>query len=155
VKATPAEIKKHLETLESVPRSLAGLTKGVEEHRLQARAGKDAWSANEVLAHLRACADVWGKSIEAMLAEDTPTLPDIHPRRWVKETDYLELSFSENCRAFRSQRERLLAALKKLAFDDWSRAALIGGRRHTVFTQARRMAKHETEHLAQIESLLK
>ena len=63
MKATPGEIKKHLETLESVPRSLAGLTEDVEEHLLQARAGKDAWSANEVLAHLPACADVWGKSI--------------------------------------------------------------------------------------------
>jgi hypothetical protein len=31
---------------------------------------------------------------------------------------------------------------------------LISGRRHTVFTQVRRMAKHEVEHLEQIGALL-
>lgn len=32
---------------------------------------------------------------------------------------------------------------------------MIGERKHTVFSQARRMAKYENEHIEQIESLLK
>jgi hypothetical protein len=32
---------------------------------------------------------------------------------------------------------------------------MIGGRIHTVFTQARRIAKHEAQHCGQIEELLK
>jgi hypothetical protein len=32
---------------------------------------------------------------------------------------------------------------------------MIFERRHTVFTQTRRMAKHETEHLEQMEGLLR
>jgi hypothetical protein len=97
---------------------------------------------------------VWGDSIDAMLAENLPTLPHIHPRKWIKETNYLELAFHESFQAFIKQRQRLLRTLEKLSFEDWSRAATIAGRNHTVFTQARRMAKHEHEHCEQIESLL-
>jgi len=44
--------------------------------------------------------------------------------------------------------------LKRLSVEDWSRAAIIKGREHTVFTQVRRMAMHENVHCEQIESLL-
>ena len=44
--------------------------------------------------------------------------------------------------------------LMKLSFEDWSRGAMIEGRIHTVFTQTRRIAKHETQHCEQIEELL-
>jgi hypothetical protein len=98
---------------------------------------------------------VWGNSIDAMLAGDTPTLPDVHPRQWIKETNYLKLTFRESFHTFVNQRERLLIALRKLSFDEWSRAGMIGGRKHTVFSQARRMAKHENEHCEQVEELLK
>jgi hypothetical protein len=33
-----------------------------------------AWSPNEILAHLRACADVWDGGIQAMIERDHPTL---------------------------------------------------------------------------------
>ena len=38
---------------------------------------------------------------------------------------------------------------------DWSRGAMIKDRRHTVFSQARRMALHEVTHCEQIEGLVK
>ena len=61
--------------------------------RLQYRIDKKAWSVNDILAHLRSCADVWGGSIEAMLAQDKPTLPYRHPRQWIKKTNYPNLLF--------------------------------------------------------------
>jgi hypothetical protein len=154
MKFTPGEIEKYLDLLEEMPRSIARTIGNTDDARLQYKSDRQSWSANDILAHLRSCADVWGESIEAMLAEDTPTLPDIHPRQWIKETNYLELPFHESLQAFIKQRERLLITLKKSSFEDWSRAATIAGRKHTVFTQARRMAKHEKEHCEQIESLL-
>ena len=89
-----------------------------------------------------------------MLAEDEPTLPDLHPRHWEKETDYRKISFAASLKAFAGQRRKLLCLLRSLSFEAWERGANIGGRRHTVFTQARRLAKHETEHCAQVEELL-
>ncbi|MGZ9234146.1 MAG: DinB family protein [Anaerolineales bacterium] len=153
MKATQKEIDQILRSLAETPLRIVDSVRGMDDSRLQAKSDRKSWSANDILAHLRSCADVWGNSIEAMLAEDTPTLPDVHPRKWVKETNYLKLPFHESFQAFVKQREKLLITLKKLSFDAWSRAALIGGRRHTVFTQARRMAKHENEHCEQIVNL--
>jgi len=35
------------------------------------------WSADQVLAHLRACADVWGGNILRMISEDRPAMGDL------------------------------------------------------------------------------
>jgi hypothetical protein len=155
MKATTAEIQKYLKLLEETPSRIEAATKGVDEARLQFSPDENEWSANDILAHLRSCADVWGDSIEMMLAKDRPTVPYIHPRQWVRKTDYPKLPFHESFQAFKSQRKRLLKVLKSLSFEDWSRAAIIKGREHTVFTQARRMAIHENEHCGQIEEMLK
>ncbi len=90
-----------------------------------------------------------------MLAEDHPTLPHVSPRTWVRKTDYLKLDFHESLQAFVHQRAELLDTLKNLNFEAWSRGAIIKGRNHTVFSQARRMAHHENEHCEQLEALLK
>jgi hypothetical protein len=153
MRVTAKEVEETLFLLAETPLRIAHLTESIEAARLHARQ-ENQWSVIDILAHLRACADVWGASMDAMLTENSPTLSHIHPRKWVKETNYLKLPFHESFQALIEQRERLLITLKKLSFEDWSRAATIAGRKHTVFTQARRIAKHEKEHCDQIESLL-
>lgn len=143
-----------LALLTESPGRIAAATRELEHVALHAQPEPGAWSINDILAHLRACADVWGGTIESMLSEQDPALPEIHPRQWIKRTDYREQSFQDSFRSYFEQRGQLLNTLKGLAFDDWSRGALIGGRRHTVFSQARRLAKHEDEHCRQIEEML-
>ena len=155
MKAIPAEIQKYLKLLEETPRRVESVTKGIEESRLQSSPDKSAWSANDILSHLRSCADVWGDSIEMMLAKDHPTVSYRHPRQWIKKTDYPKLPFYGSFQAFKLQRKELLKVLKSLSFEDWSRTATIKGREHTVFTQVRRLATHENEHCGQTEELLK
>lgn len=155
MKATPRNIQNILETLANIPRRLTAISANVDESRLRLKPEPSAWSPVEVLAHLRACADVWGASIEAMLAEEEPTLPFIHPRQWVKRTDYPQLDFAVSLKAFIHQRKALLKILNSLTFEQWERGAQIQRRRHTVFTQARRIAKHESEHCGQVERLYK
>jgi hypothetical protein len=151
----PDEIKIYLSLLSNTSRRLMKATQGFDDVRLQYKIDKKAWSVNDNLAHLRSCADVWGGSIEAMLVEDTPTLPYRHPRQWIKKTNYPDLLFYESFQAFRMQRKKLLKILKNLTFEDWSRAAIIKHREHTVFSETRRMALHEDVHCQQIEELLK
>ena len=91
----------------------------------------------------------------SLLAGVTPALPEVHPRQWIRGTNYPKLAFNDSFQTFTNQRETLLITLRKLSFDEWSRGAMIGGRKHTVCSQARRMAKHENEHCEQIEELLK
>lgn len=151
---TPDEIEKYLSLLSDTSRRLTKATQGFNEARLQFKRDEKVWSVNDILAHLRSCADVWGSSIEAMLAEDNPTVPYRHPRQWIKKTNYPDLMFQESFQAFRMQRKNLLKILKSLSFEDWSRAAIIKHREHTVFSQIRRMALHENVHCQQVEEIL-
>lgn len=151
----PAETEKVLELLAETPHRIAAVSRELENDRLHFKADEKAWSANDILAHLRACADVWGKSIMTMLIEDQPTFRYVSPRTWIRKTNYPDLEFQASFQAFTQQRDELLKVLKSLALEDWSRAALIDGREQTVFSYAQRMTQHEHEHCEQIEALLK
>jgi hypothetical protein len=154
MKAGPGEAQKYLAIISETPQRIALLVKGVEEDRLQWRADPKSWSANDILAHLRSCADLWTHSIYAMLAEKEPVFSDINERKWAKVTRYAGLPFHKSLQAYSLQRENLVDVLGALAFEAWERSAILFERRHTVFTQTRRLAKHETEHLGQFEALL-
>jgi hypothetical protein len=159
MKVSPADAESVLRSLGATPRRIASFSRGVEISKLNFRPHQDSWSANDILAHLRACADVWGKSIVEMIARDQPKLRYISPRGWIRKTDYLELEFRTSLRAFTDQRRELLRALKGLAIKDWSRSATFTattrGREQTVFSYACRMAEHESKHCDQIEVVLK
>ena len=155
MKAVASDVERYLAVLSETVSRLEQAVNGRDEARLQFKADKTAWSANEILAHLRSCADLWTHSIYAMLAENEPTFSDINERKWAKVTKYAELPFRESFQAFSLQRQNLLRVLKALPFEAWERSAIIFERKHTIFTQTRRMAKHEMAHLEQIENLLK
>jgi hypothetical protein len=155
VKATPAEVEKYLEILSGTPGRIGLLVKGLDEDRLRYSADAKSWSANDILAHLRSCADLWTYSIYAMLTEKEPSFSDINERKWAKVTRYAELPFHQSFQAYSLQRESLVMVLKDLPFDSWERSAKILERRHTVFTQTRRLAKHEIVHLEQMQGLLR
>ena len=159
MKVSPAETESVLRLLAATPRRIASLSQGIEISNLHFRRRQDSWSANDILAHLRACADIWGKSIVEMITQDHPKLRYISPRSWIRKTDYLELEFRRSLKAFTEQRRELLRALKGLAIKDWSRLATFtattGGREQTVFSYACRIAEHEHKHCDQIEAVLK
>ena len=97
-----SEIRAVLTLLSETPKKIAQIAQGLSEQRLHRRPEVDAWSAQEIVAHLRACAEVWGRSIDRMLAEDHPTIRYVSPRGWIKKTDYLQQNFHETLRHFRS-----------------------------------------------------
>jgi hypothetical protein len=151
-------VEQALALLEATPPRLAALTDGVTPAQLRAAPAPDEWSANDVLAHLRACADMWGKYIMAMLAEDRPTLRAVNPRTWIEQTNYRELDFRPSLRAFTSQRSELLTVLKPLPAEGWSRSAIVTGAGKplalTVLSYAQRLARHERPHVKQIERIV-
>jgi hypothetical protein len=79
------------------------------------------------VAHLRACADVWGGSIDRMVAEEHPTIRYVSPRSWIRKTD-----------------------LSRLDTPGWSRrttfTGITLGREATVLSYATRIADHEVLH---------
>jgi hypothetical protein len=147
-----------LTLLAETPPRLAALTEGVEPAQLRTVSGPDEWSANDVLAHLRSCADVWGESMGRILAADGPTIRAINPRTWIERTDYPDLEFQPSLRAFTKQRAEVLAFLESLAPDDWLRAATVTGAgkplQKTVLDYAERMTRHERPHVKQIARIV-
>ena len=151
-------IEEALTLLAETPARIVALTSGLSPAQLRARPSPDEWSANDVLAHLRACADVRGGYILAMLAEDRPTLRARDPRTWMRKTDYPELEFEASFRAFATQRADLLAALEALPREDWSRSATVKGAGKTqendVLFYAEWLIVHERPHIKQIALIL-
>jgi DinB superfamily len=154
----PIPTEQLLTMLAAAPPRIALATAGCDPARLQARPAAEEWSANEVLAHLRACADMWGNCIMAMIAEDRPTLRAVNPRTWIEKTDYLDQEFGPSLDAYTRQRAGLLAVLEPLPPEGWARAAIVTGAgkalERTVRFYAQWLATHERPHVKQIERIV-
>ena len=147
-------IAETLSMLAATPVRIADLTAGLRPAQLVAPPAPGAWSARDVLAHLRACADVWGGCIATILDADHPTIKAVNPTTWIKRTAYRDEPFHSSLAAFEQQRAGLLAVLGPLLPAAWSRAALVRGagapRERTVHTYAEWLVNHERSHLKQI-----
>jgi hypothetical protein len=148
-------IEQVLTLLAQTPPRIATLTAGMASEQLQVAPTPDEWSANDVLAHLRACADVWGNCIEAIIAEDMPTLRAINPTTWITKTNYPALDFRQSLSSFAAQRADLLAIREPLPHESWTRAATVTGAgkalERSVLFYAQWMARRERPHIKQIE----
>lgn len=147
-------IEQTLTLLAVTPPRIAEATAGLTPAQLRSAPATEEWSINDVLAHLRACADVWGGCIATILAEDEPELRAVDPRTWIKQMDYSQLEFQLSLDAFTRQREGLLDVLRSLPDASWLRGATMTGSgrpiRRTALSFAQRLVKHERPHLKQI-----
>jgi hypothetical protein len=148
--------------LPETPRQIAALTEGLRPALLRTSPEADAWSVNDVLAHLRACHDILGGYTLRILAEDTPTWKGMSPRAWLKKTDYQEWEFAPAFVAFKQQRANLLAVLDPLPREGWERTASVIGMVGETYERSARyyaawMAGHERahwKHIARISAAL-
>ena len=150
-------IEDVLTLLEETPTRIAAATRGLTEAQLQRAPARGEWSVNEVLAHIRACADVRGEPIRTIVAEDHPTFRAVNPLTWIKQTDYHDLEFRPSFRAFTKQRAGLLALLTSLPRKGWSRGATVTGAgaplERTVLFYAEWVALHERPHVKQVDGI--
>ena len=150
----PLTIEQVLSLLAETPPRIAALTAGLAPTLLHTAPDHDEWSVNDVLAHLRACADIWGNCMVAIVVEDMPTLRAVNPNTWIKSTDYRELDFEPSLRSFATQRANLLAIVEPLPHDGWSRGATVTGAgkvlERTVLFYAQWLARHERQHVKQV-----
>ena len=157
-KPSPLTIEQVLSLLGETPSRIATLTAAVDPVQLSSPPNVAEWSALEVLAHLRACADVWGGCMMTIINEDRPTLRAVNPRTWIHQTDYCQLEFQTSLRAFTAQRAELLALLEPLSPAAWSRTATVTGAgnvlERTVQFYAEWLARHERPHVKQIERIV-
>ena len=146
-----------LALLHETPGRIEALVAGLSPEELRTRPAEDEWSAVELQAHLRSCADVWGDCIRTILAEDHPTIRAIDPRSWTPQTDYPDLEFAPSWGAFKAQRAELLATLEALPPESWERAATVTGAGRPLERTARFyaawLARHERSHVKQFKQI--
>ena len=151
-------VEQCLDQLRLTPQRLRELTSGAPPDLLRTPPGTDEWSANDVLAHLRACSDRWGEAATRILEEDHPRIRGTEPRIWITKTNYLDLEFAPSLRAFVRQRKVLLGALDAAQPGDWQRTGtLVGAGKHvdlTAHAELERLARHERPHVKQIDKAL-
>ena len=154
----PMPVEQIRSIIAATPAGLAELTAGPGPSALRQRPAADAWSANEVLAHLRACADMWGGAMMRIATEERPAIRAINPLAWIERTDYLELDFRPSLQAFATQRAELLDVLRALPPDGWARSTTVTGAgaplERSVRDYGERMAAHERPHVKQIAAIV-
>ncbi|MGE0599650.1 MAG: DinB family protein [Dehalococcoidia bacterium] len=147
-----------LDALKQTPLRFQAASREVPDERLGMAGGKGEWSANEILWHIRAAADVYGEHIARMLDEEAPGWRHVSPRARMKKVRYKELPFSDSLAAFEDQRAQLVARLESLAPAAWQRFAIIRVEKkdHRLMLRERvwGMASHESVHCDQVEAVL-
>ncbi|HET7471930.1 MAG TPA: DinB family protein [Candidatus Limnocylindrales bacterium] len=122
------------------------------------RPTKDAWSALETFAHVRACADVWGGHIRSIVEAGPSSLRAGDPRAWAADHGYAAADFAEAFPTYRRDRAELLTTLRSLGEEDWARSALMVGAssrvERSVLWHADHIARHEDQHVIQIRRTL-
>ena len=147
-----------LQLLEKTPATLKELAGSFDDDELRHRIEPSEWSLVEVLAHLRASADIRGdQRIERMRTHDDPTCRTDSPRNWSLAADYAQLPFGESWAAYSKQRERLIGSLLPLSPDEWKRGTVLTGirpvRLETVHSEADSLVRHEVRHLQQLKRI--
>jgi hypothetical protein len=154
VPESPISIEDVQSLLGVAPDRIRAMTSNVDPVCLTTPPAPGEWSVNEILAHLRANADVWGKYIGRIIAEEHPTFRAGSPRAWMRQTHYDDLEFNESLSSFAAQRADLLAQLDPLPRDAWLRTAAVRVREKTVersvLDYATMLADHERGHIDQI-----
>ena len=143
---------KALRTLRKTPAlldfALAGLDEVVAR---ELRDGADGWSILFIACHLRDYERVVAARIEAMLAEDDPTLPSMDNEALAREGEYVDQSLAAVREDLRARRAALIARLAALDAAQWQRFG-----HHpqqgaaTVLDVAINAGLHDVDHLEQI-----
>jgi hypothetical protein len=140
-------------TLRQTPAFITEVAAGFSEDQLRRPLREGEWSMVQVLAHLHACAAVWGSDIDRMLVGDAPRLQRTDPGRSMHLPRFRDPSFADSLAAFITLREELLALLASLTPEQWAYTGTLGGYPQTVAGHVRRMAKHEAVHQRQFRAL--
>ncbi len=82
----------------------------------------------------------------------------VDPRTWVKGTNYPKQGFRASFEDYTAQRAELLARLRRLKLNQWTRTARVVGAgkelERTVKFYAQWLAHHESTHVKQIRRIV-
>jgi uncharacterized damage-inducible protein DinB len=141
--------------LERAPAIVVPLVRQADPAILKRRPAPGEWSIHENACHLAEVHPLFFRRLDLMLAENDPVIRSYDPGRDDPDDALLKLDLADSLRRFETDRGRLVARLRQLGAEDWTRTA-----RHdeynsySIFTMFRHLALHDFHHAYRIAELL-
>lgn len=144
-----------IDALERAPDVVVPLVREVPASLLKRRPAPSKWSAHEHACHLAAVHALFFDRLEQILASPAPVITPYDPGTHDADDRLLLMDLGAALDAYVSDRRRLVARIRQLTAQDWSRTAEHGEYSHySVFIMFRHVALHDFLHAYRIEELL-
>lgn len=141
-----------IEALKTMPDEVQAAIAGLPESVLRYRPSESEWSIKEVVGHLRDGAEVWGRRLYQVWAQNDPMFVPYDQDVRVKERGYQDSSPAEVIAEMRKFRLETVELLEHAV--DWSRLGQWPGvGRRSLKQLAEALVAAERDHLDQIKSL--
>ena len=138
------------------PKKLASLIKPLSKKQLTKRPAPDKWSIAEILAHLADTELVGGWRMRLIMGSNGVAIHAFDQDAWAKTFDYSGRDPKKSLEIFRILREHNLELLNSVPKSLWENYGMHQERgRETVAHIVRMFAGHDTNHLLQIERIVK
>ena len=149
-------VSDRLARLERTPSDLARLMRGQSDAALSRRPAPDAWSAKEVVCHLRDAEEHLGTWVTLVLTNDDPVLVEAGTAaRWADDRQYARHHAGAAWDAFGRRRDETLELFRGLTPAQWQRSGRHQrGSRMSVDRLLSLMAWHDENHLDQLRRAL-
>jgi hypothetical protein len=145
-------IKVQRSTAAKLKKSIQGLS----PKQVKWRPAPAKWSIAEIIAHLADAEIVGGWRMRSIIGEDGITIQPYDQDAWSSVFQYQKRDTKRSLETFRVLRESNLAMLKEISPEIWENHGMHLERgKETVSRVVRMFAGHDTNHLLQVEQIVK
>lgn len=135
---------------------LKKLTRGLTAKQLRWRPEPAKWSIAEIVAHLADTEIAAGWRMRSVIGENGVTTQPFDQDAWASVFQYQKRDARRSLEVFRVLRENNLAMLKELPREAWDNYGMHLERgKETLAHMARMFAGHDTNHVLQIERIVR
>lgn len=143
-----------IEVIAKTPAALQSLVMRAKSDQLTRTPAPGKWSVAEILAHLADCELVFGFRLRQTIAEDNHTIQPFDQDKWA--TTYKKVSAEQALSVFSALRDWNLGFIRDSGPSAMSRKVTHPERGAMTFkTLVETMGGHDTNHIRQVEALLK
>jgi len=144
-----------IEALERAPRIVVPLVREVPAPILKRRPAPGRWSAHEQACHLAHVHGLFFSRLEQMLRDPSPVIAPYDPDTTDPDDFLMRMDLDDALQAYVSDRERLVARVRRLSDAEWqTRAEHCEYSHYSVFIMFRHLALHDFLHAYRIEAIL-
>jgi hypothetical protein len=144
-----------IDALDRAPDVVVPLVREVPASLLKRRPTPAKWSAHEHACHLAVVHALFFDRLEQILDSPAPVITPYDPGPQDSDNRLLLMDLDSALDAYVTDRGRLVARIRQLQPQDWSRTAEHGEYSHySVFIMFRHLALHDFLHAYRIEELL-